>query len=116
MPFACFRIGVFERADLEHVRIVPTLAQCGVAEDEPGRFAEAQQAFLVLEDEFVRADVVAFVRAAIALGIAGMAVLVVAEVAVVHVLAPCGAQPVHVAVAVVHAPFEEPVEIGRAHV
>ena len=44
---------VAERADLEHVGVVPPLAEGGVGEDELERLVEAEEPLLVLHDELV---------------------------------------------------------------
>jgi len=35
-----FRCGLVERADLKDIRVIPTLAQCAMREDEADRFIE----------------------------------------------------------------------------
>ena len=98
---------MLQRADLEHVGIVPSLAQRGMAEDEPRGLFEAQQAFLVLQNQVVCADVVAVLRPAFDLRVDGMAVLVDAEISLVHVTAVRGAQPVEIAGSVVETVLDE---------
>ena len=53
LPFAGFRIALFQRADLEHVRIVPSFAQRRVRKDKAYRFTEREQPLLVLHDQVV---------------------------------------------------------------
>ena len=60
---------MLQGADLEHVRVVPALAQRGVGEDEPRRLLEAEQALLVLQDQVIGGNVVAELAAALQLGI-----------------------------------------------
>ena len=50
---------IFERADLKHIRIVPTLSQCRMREDETCRLIETKQTFLVLHDQVVGTLVIA---------------------------------------------------------
>ena len=107
LSFADFVVRMLQRADLEHVGIVPSLAQRGMAEDEPRGLFEAQQAFLVLQNQVVCADVVAVLRPAFDLRVDGMAVLVDAEISLVHVTAVRGAQPVEIAGSVVETVLDE---------
>ena len=78
-----------------------------MAEDEPRGLVEAQQSFLVLQDQVVRADVVAVFRPAFDFRVDGMTVLVDAEISLVHVTAVCGAQPVEIAGTVIEAVLDE---------
>ena len=41
-------IAVAKRTDLEHIRIIPALAERGMREDETCRFLETQQTFFIL--------------------------------------------------------------------
>ena len=50
-------VALLEHAHDEHVRVVPTLAQRRVGEDEPHRLLERKQPLLVLEDQVVGVDV-----------------------------------------------------------
>lgn len=74
---------------------------------EPRGLVEAQQAFLVLQNQVVCADVVAVLRPALDLRIDGMAVLVDAEVPLMHVATVCGAQPVEIAGSVIETVLDE---------
>lgn len=49
----------FQRADLEHIRVIPALAQGRVREDKPHRLVQTQQAFLVAHNQVVGVGVVA---------------------------------------------------------
>ena len=71
-----------ERADLEHVGVVPAFAQRRVAEDEPQRLSRRQEPLLVAHDEVVRVDV----GGAVAPRVLGPLLVVDAEVAVVDLL------------------------------
>ena len=60
-------VAVLERADDEHVRVVPAFAQRRVREDEAHRLVQRQQALLVLQDEVVGLHVVGQARVLAAL-------------------------------------------------
>ena len=62
-----------------------------MAEDEPRGLVEAQQSFLVFQNQVVCADVVAVFRPAFDFRVDGMTVFVDAEISLVHVTAVCGA-------------------------
>ena len=53
LPLRRIAVGMLQRADLEHVRIVPPFAQGGVGEDEPRRLLKGQQPFLVLQNQVI---------------------------------------------------------------
>ena len=84
LPFGGAGIGVTQRADLEHIGIVPTFAQGRMGEDESCRLIETQQAFFVLQNQVVSRDVVRCILAAFHLTINRMAFLVDGEIAVVY--------------------------------
>ena len=58
LPLADVGGALLQRADLEHVGVVPALAQRGVREDEPHRLVETEQTLLVLHDEVVGVGIV----------------------------------------------------------
>ena len=97
LALAGLRVGVLEGADLEHVGVVPALAQGGVREDEPGRLVEGEQALLVPQDEVVSALVVGLVASALDLGVRRPALPVDGEVALVGRVGVDAAQPFQVA-------------------
>ena len=55
---------MFQCADLEHVGIVPTFPQGRVGENKAYRVAEGKQALLILHDQVIGGNIVAFVAAA----------------------------------------------------
>ena len=103
---------MLERADLEHIGVVPALAQGGVAKDEARGLVERQQALLVLEDEIVGALIIGLIAVALELGVNRMPFLVDGEVSLVRCMDVDAAQPFQVAAA--HLPetrIERGVEI-----
>ena len=83
LALARLGVRVLEGADLEHVGVVPALAQSRVTEDEPRGLVKGEQALLVLEYQVVGTLVVRLVTAALDLGVDGVALLVYGEVALV---------------------------------
>ena len=73
--------AMLERADLEHIRVVPALAQRRVRENEAHRIVEAQQQLLILQNQLIRRDIVALVAAALEAAVYLASLLVDAEVA-----------------------------------
>ena len=74
--------AVLERAYLEYIRVVPALAQCGVREDEACRLFEAEQTFLVLENQVIRGNIIAELTAALELAVnSASSFLINAEIA-----------------------------------
>src|SRR5438477_7858467 len=71
-------------ANLEHIRVVPALAQGGVGEDELELSVEAQQLLLVAHDQVVGALGVIAVALIVLGGVLPYAPLVDREVTVVH--------------------------------
>ena len=55
---------VLERTDLEHIRIVPALAQRRVGENHARRLIEREQPLLILQDQIIRRNIVRQIRAA----------------------------------------------------
>ena len=85
LPFVHFRVRVAQRADLEYFRIVPPLAQSRMRKDKPCRLVEAQQAFLVFQNQVVGGNVVRKVAFLSRLAVDGSsAFLVYREIAVVY--------------------------------
>ena len=75
MPLANLAAALFQRTNLEHVRVVPAFAQCGVRENETHRGLfriTIQKQFLVLHDQVIGVNIV------------GGAFLFVGELAVGH--------------------------------
>ncbi len=105
LTLADFVRGIFERADLEHVGVVPAFAQRRMAEDETHWFVEAQQTFLVAQNEVIRAFVIADILSAFDPGIGQVLVLVHAEVTRMHAvhIAQRAAQIVEIAGVVAQA-------------
>ena len=57
-PLRRVAVGVLQSADLEHIRVVPALTQCGVGEYEPCRLVKGQQPFLVFQNEVVGGNII----------------------------------------------------------
>ena len=53
--------AVFQRTDLEHIGIVPALAECRVRKDKPHGIFKGEQSFLVLHNEIVGRNIGTFV-------------------------------------------------------
>ena len=53
-----------QRTDLEHIRIVPPLAQRRVREDHARRLIEREQPLLIPQDQIIRRDIIRQIRAA----------------------------------------------------
>ena len=64
LPLCRHTRRVLQRADLEHIRIVPALAQSRVGENHARRLIKGQQPLLILQDQIIRRDIVRQIRAA----------------------------------------------------
>ena len=64
MSLADFRSAALERANLEHVLVIPTFFQGRMAEYKPHRFFARKQAFLILHDQVISVDIVGIRRPA----------------------------------------------------
>ena len=82
LPFLRGGNRFVQRADLEHIRIVPPFAQRGMAENEPQRLLGGEEAFLVAHDETI--DII--IRLRVALGVFKDTLFVLGEIAVVELL------------------------------
>ncbi len=58
LPLLRSTIGLAQGANLEHIGVVPALAQCRVGEYEADRLLETEQPLLVLENQVVCRDIV----------------------------------------------------------
>ena len=61
LPLAYLTAALFQRTDLEHIGVVPTLTQRRVGENEPHRRplrVPVQKQLLVLHDEIIRINIV----------------------------------------------------------
>ena len=54
LPLCGIAVRMLQSADLEHIRVVPALAQGRVGEDEPRRLLKRQQPFLVFQNQVIR--------------------------------------------------------------
>ena len=75
MPFANLAAALFQRTNLEHVRVIPTFTQCGVRENETHRGffrVTIQKQLLVLHDQVIGVNII------------GCAFLLVGKLAVGH--------------------------------
>ena len=85
LPLGGVAVGVFQRAYLKHIRIVPTLSQSGVGENEPCRLLETQQPLLVLQNKVVCGNIVRELAATFKLAVnTAPRFLVNAEIALVN--------------------------------
>ena len=64
LPLRRLTRRVLERTDLEHIWIVPALAQRRVGEDHTRRLIEREQPLLILQDQIIRRDIIRQIRAA----------------------------------------------------
>ena len=53
LPFCCIAVGMFQCADLEHIRVIPALPQGGMGENKPGGLLKAEQPLLILQDQVI---------------------------------------------------------------
>ena len=93
LPLRRVAVGVLQGADLEHIRVVPALTQCGVGEDEPCRFVKRQQPFFVFQNQVIGGNIVGELAATLELAVhAAPGFLVDAEIALMYPahIAACG--------------------------
>ena len=78
---------MLQRTDLEHIRIVPALAQRRVGENHARRLIEREQPLLILQDQIIRRNIVRQIRAAPETAVhRASRLLVNAEIPRVHLL------------------------------
>ena len=67
---------MLKSADLENIRVVPALAQSGVAKDKTSRLFKGEQALLVLENQIVRTLIIRLVASTLELRVNRAALLI----------------------------------------
>ena len=53
LPLCGIAVRMLQSADLEHIRVVPALAQSRVGEDEPRWLLKRQQPFLIFKNQVI---------------------------------------------------------------
>ena len=69
LPLCGIAVRMLQSADLEHIRVVPALAQSRVGENEPRRFFKGQQPFLVFQNQVIRRYIIGELAAALELAV-----------------------------------------------
>jgi len=86
LTFLSRAVGVLERTNLKHIRIVPALTKSGMGKDEPRRLVEGKQTLFVFQNQIIGGDIVGELRATLGRAVDGMPGLFInAEIALVRV-------------------------------
>lgn len=85
LPLRRVAVRVLQSADLEHIRVVPSLTQRRVGEDKPCRLVKGQQPFLVFQNQVIGGNIVGELAATLDLAVhAAPGFLIDAEVAFMY--------------------------------
>ena len=79
-------IAVFERTNLEHIRVIPTFTQSGVREDKTCRLVKGKETLLILQDKVVCRNIIRELRTTFECGVDTATCLFInAEIALVGI-------------------------------
>ena len=58
LTLRCLAVRMFQRTNLENIRVIPTFTQCGVREDKASRFFKRKQTLFIFQNQVIGRDII----------------------------------------------------------